>query len=232
MESTFPNKHRINQEDLAIRKCTKRDIPEFISIILNAFDDKFPIIFKTLDKTKYYRLMTEIQMVALDDVGESGNGNYLVFLKNREKEAVAAFRLYHKKMRKEPWRKPWKVLRSYLGLFQALRSGFWLQVFSQGKVKNGELYIDAIGVNEKFRGRGIGRIILHVIEKLARGQEIHDILDESFNFLSLYVSTINERAIALYKSEGFKIIFTRKSRMTRRNFGIPGFYYMKKDLIN
>ena len=195
-----------------------------MGIIVDAFNDKFPIIFRKLSRDEYIDILTQIE-IELMDMGHIGE-NYLVLDKSAENGpiSVAAFRLYHRGLQKEPWGPGWRILRERLGFLEALRSGYWLQFFAQEDIPKGTLYIDSIGVKESFRDRGIGRFILNTIEEMARQQP------EKFDKLSLFVKSTNSRALHLYKSFGFKVVRTRKSFLLKRTFNISEFYYMVKNL--
>lgn len=207
-------------ENLMVKKCDNSSIHTFMEIIADAFDDKFPIIFRKLSREEYINLLTQLEESIVEN--HSDHENYLVYL--NENTPVAAFRLYHAHLKPEPWGPPWKILKKRLGLFEALRSGYWLQFFSQERIPEGTLYIDAIGVKEGYRNKKIGWRLLNYIEQWAKESPY------TFNRLTLYVVSHNERAIHPYKKFGFNIIGIRQSPLLRRVFGIEKFYLMEKKL--
>ncbi|MCP4137076.1 MAG: GNAT family N-acetyltransferase [bacterium] len=73
-----------------------------------------------------------------------------------------------------------------------------MEVFT--KTVPGSLYIDALCVDEQYRGRGIGTALLSSARDRAR--------DEGYNSLSLIVMAHNERALSVYKKFGFKTVDT------------------------
>jgi ribosomal protein S18 acetylase RimI-like enzyme len=117
---------------------------------------------------------------------------------------------------------PFKYLIKRFGLFKAIRTGLLLEAFITKKVENDEMYIDAIGVGDGFRGKGIGTLLLTEVEKLAR--------QHGLNKLTLYVSCRNELAEALYTRFGFERVSIRKSKIAERLMNIPAFHLMVKVL--
>lgn len=67
----------------------------------------------------------------------------------------------------------------------------------------GEAYITNIAVFEKHRGRGIGRAVLR--------KACDDAETRNCEFITLEVRKNNEKAIALYLSEGFEEVGIRKN---------------------
>ncbi len=79
--------------------------------------------------------------------------------------------------------------------------GYVLLSSKEGK-KNGyryrkELDIDAIGVDEDYRNKGIGTRLVDYVKKYAK--------DNSYTDLRLTVNEENENAIHLYEKMGFKV---------------------------
>ena len=79
--------------------------------------------------------------------------------------------------------------------------GYVLVTSKEGK-SNGyryrkQLLIDAMGVDEEYRNRGIGRELLNYLKKFAK--------DNGYTDLRLTVNEENENAIHLYEAVGFKV---------------------------
>lgn len=63
---------------------------------------------------------------------------------------------------------------------------------------DGSWYVDALGVYERFRGQGIGKRLMELIEKHAG--------EEGYRAVSLIVFTDNTPALNLYRSLGFSVV--------------------------
>lgn len=62
----------------------------------------------------------------------------------------------------------------------------------------GSWYVDALGVYERFRGRGIGKRLMELTEERAR--------EAGYRVVSLIVFADNTRAMNLYRSLGFQVV--------------------------
>ncbi|UXD21289.1 30S ribosomal protein S18 [Ignicoccus pacificus DSM 13166] len=89
-----------------------------------------------------------------------------------------------------------------------------IKVLPEGRA----LHLLNFAVDPSYRGQGIGRLMLRVLEKLARKKGLKAIV--------LEVSTINYPAIRLYESEGFEKIKVLKNYYP---WGEDA-YLMKKEL--
>ncbi|MHA1821110.1 MAG: GNAT family N-acetyltransferase [Promethearchaeota archaeon] len=224
---------KINPKSLLIKECPKEDLLVFNQIICDAFIDKFPVIFKGLNREEYINLMKEIHESVYDLVER--RNEFLVYLKEEggNLRPIAGFRLIFPGLKPEPKGPPWKVLRSHLSLWKAFRDGFLLELLTQdlGKLKEKDiLYIDAIGVNEEYRGRGVGWHILSFIENLARTDERLLKSENPVSKLALHVVNRNPRAKKLYERFGFEAIKKDKVIFAKRLFDIKFFYFMLKKL--
>jgi ribosomal protein S18 acetylase RimI-like enzyme len=81
-----------------------------------------------------------------------------------------------------------------LGLFRALLGYLIARLFDE-KPARGELLMDGIFVSERYRGRGIGNLLLHAICDLAREQGLTQV--------RLRVVDTNPNARRLYERVGF-----------------------------
>jgi len=68
--------------------------------------------------------------------------------------------------------------------------------YSFGEMKGRSLHIMELAVEKKYRGIGVGKLTLRVMEKLAKKRRASKI--------TLEVATGNNRALSLYRSEGFE----------------------------
>lgn len=67
------------------------------------------------------------------------------------------------------------------------------------------IYIDQIGVSEKYRGKGIGNKLIEAAKKFARHHQI--------NCIMLDVWTVNENAKAFFRKQGFDT-FQERMKLT------------------
>lgn len=88
-------------------------------------------------------------------------------------------------------------------------------------ISKGECYISFLVIGNKFQGRGIGRACLEFIEE-------ESVKKEEVDYISLFVATDNERAANMYKNNGFKIIKTVNSFLTKYFIGKKSWYKMIK----
>ncbi len=82
------------------------------------------------------------------------------------------------------------------------------------------IYISTITVKKEYRGKGIGKILIDVADKI--GQK------RGLSKTCLYVAEDNYRAISLYQKKGYKIRHVERNRLLYSLFGIYGFFYMIK----
>jgi len=126
---------------------------------------------------EYVTVYKENDIIAGVIVGHSGKDKKLIRMKERKVfiKAIGYFRAFHYFVMMKP------VLR-------------WLMKFD---LKENEFYISNIGVDEKYRGKGIGtQLIKHIISEQQRKGTGKVYLDVEAN---------NTNAKRLYESMGFKI---------------------------
>ena len=63
------------------------------------------------------------------------------------------------------------------------------------------IYIDQIGVSEKYRGKGIGKKLIEAAKKFAKQHQINRIM--------LDVWTVNKNAKEFFKKQGFNVLIER-----------------------
>jgi ribosomal protein S18 acetylase RimI-like enzyme len=85
-----------------------------------------------------------------------------------------------------------------------------------------EYFISNIAVVPEQQGQGLGKFMLHEIEKEARAQ--------GYTKISLTVDMENKRAFSLYNRTGFQVVETVTIEKLRSRIGYDGFYRMLKTL--
>ncbi len=113
-----------------------------------------------------------------------------------------------------------ELFRKY-GLASILKAILFGATFYH-KLKEGELYIDTVGVATEARGGGIGTCLLGFAESFAK--------QRSLTKLSLSVVYENPKAKALYERSGYQVQSSHSLWWMNRSTGISGTYYMVKDI--
>lgn len=76
-----------------------------------------------------------------------------------------------------------------------------------------------IGIDKDYRGQGIGTLLFEALEKWAKKNKLHR--------LELTVVTSNERAVSLYKNQGFELEGTKKDALYIENEFYDEYYMAK-----
>jgi ribosomal protein S18 acetylase RimI-like enzyme len=215
----------MDSQNLKIRPVKIEEIDMFFRLLSEAFSDKFPFFYKGIPKEQWVEITKQLQLLAypddplhglfiaesIEDGSESGS------------QLVGVIRTLDADKPKEHEWPALKYLIKKLGFFKGFRTGVLLYIFGTKPIDKDELYIDAIGVAQEFRSKGVGSALIKKMEELAR--------QKGRKRLTLYVSSKNVRAKQLYEKLGFVETYLRKSKMTKRNLDIDGFYFMVKPLI-
>jgi ribosomal protein S18 acetylase RimI-like enzyme len=90
------------------------------------------------------------------------------------------------------------------------------------KISNDELFIQAITVDKKYRGQYVGSELLNFAFSEAEKQ--------NYSKVSLYVEIDNERAVNVYKKNGFEIVLTVKFSKVLSKNNILGMHKMVKEI--
>jgi ribosomal protein S18 acetylase RimI-like enzyme len=114
-----------------------------------------------------------------------------------------------------------KDLIKMLGFFQGIWACFVFSLFER-KPKEHELIMDGIVVDSKFRGHGIGSLLLDKIIAYAK--------ENDFDSVSLDVIDSNPRARKLYESKGFVAVQTDSFPYLKWLVGFSGATTMKLDI--
>ncbi|MFX0090499.1 MAG: GNAT family N-acetyltransferase [Candidatus Hodarchaeota archaeon] len=112
-----------------------------------------------------------------------------------------------------------RILRK-VGFKKALRFFSGILILEETPTDKDLLYINTIVVKKKHRGKGVGTILLNVVDKLVHQRK--------FAGSCLYVAEINYQAIRLYIKKGYKIKQVERSKIAYSLLGIYGFIYMMK----
>lgn len=111
-----------------------------------------------------------------------------------------------------------------LGYRQALRSATYFVLFSKldKKIIFPNAYLEAISVSEKFRGLGIGNMLISEVSRIAR--------EQGNSVLLLQVVLENSQARKLYERIGFKTVSITKTPFLKIFTQVGGATLMSKDL--
>jgi len=104
-------------------------------------------------------------------------------------------------------------LIGHLGFWGGLRAGVVLSLFERNP-KEGELLLDAICVNAKTRGMGVGSGLLQKIQHYAKNQ--------NYQSIRLDVVDTNPRAKALYQKMGFEVESSESFAYLKEYLGFGG----------
>jgi ribosomal protein S18 acetylase RimI-like enzyme len=104
-------------------------------------------------------------------------------------------------------------LIEHLGFWGGLKAGIVLSLFER-KPKDGELLLDAICVDAKARGQGIGSGLLNQIQHYAKYQ--------GYKHIRLDVIDTNPKAKVLYQKMGFELERRESFAYLKNYFGFSG----------
>ncbi|MHA1855739.1 MAG: GNAT family N-acetyltransferase [Promethearchaeota archaeon] len=205
--------------DILIKRCDRSNLGEFARIISQAFDDKFPFFFKSVEEEEYIKLVEQIKLKRVENL--DFHGCYIV---EYDGKYVAALNLLYNKMKRETFRYIFKKLRKKMNLWFAFRTSIIFFVDAHEKVPENTLEIKAVGVDKAYRKKGIGYKLLQFSEDIARKRNM--------NYLQLSVLSRNLGALSLYKSFGFKIKSTKKMLLAKKYLDIDAVHTMQKKITS
>lgn len=109
------------------------------------------------------------------------------------------------------------------GIWGGIKRAVKLSTLTHKTAKD-EVYIEAIAVDEDFRGRGIGRKLINEVLEYGR--------KNNYKTLSLEVINTNPRAETLYKNIGFRVINTYSIKPLKKilNLQFDKVTYMEKKI--
>ena len=117
-----------------------------------------------------------------------------------------------------------KILFKFLGGLKGARAAFYFILYSKldTKISKDFVYLEAISVSEKFRGQGIGSLIIMELKRLLTA-------DNKMQ-LQLKVTLENTAARKLYEKLGFKLISTKYTPILKWFTGVSGAITMAMEL--
>lgn len=84
------------------------------------------------------------------------------------------------------------------------------------KINGGVAYLSELIISEKYRGRGIGNLLIHKFEDYAKKKECH--------IIYLETSEKHKEALKFYKKNNYKIL----SKLKNSKFHLTGYILSKK----
>jgi ribosomal protein S18 acetylase RimI-like enzyme len=205
---------------LRVDPVTRATLPGYVQALTVAFRPKFAQFFRGIPEDTYQAIMVDLIWDTRPGQGDVVADSYVVVDPTSPNEVLGAILIKDGNCPRYPRSTGWRTLRQHLSLWRALRSGAWLDAFSNGRVARDELYLDSLGVLPEAQGRGLGTVALQFCEEAARAR--------GCRILSLYVSCKNPRAQALYERFGMRVTGVRRSWLAKRTLGIPAFHRMEK----
>ncbi|NJN92891.1 MAG: GNAT family N-acetyltransferase [Anaerolineales bacterium] len=140
-------------------------------------------------------------------------------------ETVAGFMVLETSsaLRADDGRWLWHALQLNNGIFGALRGMLLMLLIDRHHPRyQNEIYIEMLGVDPAWRGRGVAYQLIAHAEAVARQQ--------SATQLALAVVNDNLPAIQLYEKMGFTTQSEQRSRLLQWITGHSGYYTMAKEL--
>jgi ribosomal protein S18 acetylase RimI-like enzyme len=199
------------QHSPVVRRATEADAPTIARVVARAFKDKFHPAFGTEEKairalTPYVgaEMTRRGNYVFVAVIGEEIVGSVSVSTQRSFVSGVTGM-FYHA-----------------VGLWGTMRALFVLSFLSDPAPGPDEAYVEVLGVAPEYQGRGVGRALMIAAEEMARS--LHK------RRLTLYVTSNNRTAQALYLSRGLKVQRRSSSLVGLLLFHAPGFWRMEKNL--
>ncbi|MGL5749025.1 MAG: GNAT family N-acetyltransferase, partial [Paraclostridium sp.] len=116
-----------------------------------------------------------------------------------------------------------KKLRPYYGMFGSTWRGIFNKLENKSNsLKDNEIYIDLIVVDENSRGKGIASMLIDNINKFS--------IENNFDKILLDVVDTNEGAIKLYGKLGYNTMKTMDFKGFTDFMGYRKVMYMYKDI--
>lgn len=201
--------------EIILRPATLADAQVLAQLWAATFPDKFgPILGDKAERVlcDWLRLSERhLQTTTLAEIGETVAG--FIVLET------------HSAPRADDGRWLWHALQLNNGIFGALRGMLLMLLIDHYHPRHpNEIYIEMLGVDPAWRGRGVAyRLIAHA-EAVARQQ--------SATQLALAVVNDNLPAIQLYEKLGFTTQSEQRSRLLQWITGHSGYYAMVKEIGN
>ena len=114
---------------------------------------------------------------------------------------------------------PYRDLTDRLGLWRGNRAALIFSLYARQPAP-GELLMDGLAVNRRFRSQGIGSRLLDEVARYAR--------DSGYDRVRLDVIDTNPRAKKLYERKGFQVVKTERIPYLRWLLGFGGYTTMER----
>jgi ribosomal protein S18 acetylase RimI-like enzyme len=212
-EVGVPSQHSAlsTQHSPVVRRAMAADAPAIARVVARAFKDKFHPAFGTEEKairalTPYIgaEMTRRGNHVFVAVIGDEIVGSVSVSTQRSFVSGVTG------------------MFYRAVGLWGTVRALFVLSFLSDPAPGPDEAYVEVLGVAPEYQGRGVGRALMIAAEEMARS--LHK------RRLTLYVTSNNRTAQALYLSRGLKVKRRSSSLVGRVLFHAPGFWRMEKAL--
>ncbi|QSW89369.1 GNAT family N-acetyltransferase [Flavobacterium endoglycinae] len=168
---------------MIIRKAKKSDSAQIAPILLLAMED---IIYKFIKKEDYASAKDFLQHFIEQENNQYSYQN--CYVAEAENEIIGAVNLYNGS--------DLEVLRN--PIIEYVRKNFNPDFDPEFETRAGEFYIDSLGVNPNYQGKGIGSKILRFL--------IDEFVHKNNHVLGLLVEEDNPLAKNLYLKIGFKVV--------------------------
>lgn len=204
-------------EKYTIRQATPEDDAAIAALVVDGFMEAFkPAFGSRLDRA--IPIMQE--WVRLEHA--AGGVKSLVMESAPERVIVASIGIRVKDSAEEILsRGLWRALHRNLGLIRSLWATTLLSHPSYFP-KPTEAYIERLTVSPAYRRQGAARGLLAAAEELGR--------DHGKRAAALHVSCVNEPALRLYESEGYREVSRQRSWITSHFMGVREWVRLQKDL--
>jgi ribosomal protein S18 acetylase RimI-like enzyme len=168
---------------MIIRKATTKDSQEIAFCMLLAMED---IVYKFIGENSTEKALTFLESLIIQKSNQYSYENCWVI--ENDNKTIAAANIYDgadlKKLR-EP-------------VAALIKTMFYKELTYEYETQSGEYYIDCIGVNPSYQGKGVGSKILKFL--------IDEYVYKKNETLGLLVDKENPNAKKLYLKLGFKVI--------------------------
>ncbi|WP_440122140.1 GNAT family N-acetyltransferase [Tenacibaculum sp. Ill] len=168
---------------MIVRKATTKDTKEIASYMLLAMED---IVYKFIGESSTEKALHFLESLIIQENNQYSYENCWVI--DSDNKTIAATNIYNGADLKE-LRKPVASL---------LKKMFNQELTYEDETQSGEYYIDCIGVNPNYQGKGIGSKILQFL--------INEYVHKKNETLGLLVDKENPNARKLYLKLGFKVV--------------------------
>lgn len=202
-------------DEITLRPATLNDAQRLAQLWTTTFPDKFgPILGDKAERVlcDWLRLSERhLQTTTLAEIDETVTG----FMVLETSPAPHA----------DDGRWMWHALQLNNGIFGALRGMLLMLLIDRHHPRHShEIYIEMLGVDPAWRGRGVAHQLIAHAEAVAQQQ--------NFERLALAVVNDNLPAIQLYEKMGFTTQSEQRSRLLQWITGHSGYYAMVKEIVN